>query len=296
VRSRIRFAFPFGLPCIFVIGEDYWVAFLAGVVQGIVEWLPISSQGNLALFLSLVGTSPDVALQLALFIQIGTTLSATIYYWDDIAAAFQTLPSWRPTTAFEGPNAITTFVVVASLATGVMGIPLFLFAVDAVSELAGGLFVALIGVLLIITGIVQKASEQVELGGRTEPTLLDAVIVGAFQGLTILPGVSRSGTTVSVLLFRSIEGAAALRLSFLLSIPASLAAGALTVLRSGGLPGVTPLGALIALSTAAVVGFATIHLLMRVVKRIPFWLVCFGLGGLAVGGGLLMYWAMQPAI
>jgi len=91
-----------------VIGEDYWVAFLAGIVQGIVEWLPISSQGNLALFLSLVGTSPDVALQLALFIQIGTTLSATIYYWDDIASAFRTLPSWRPATAFEGPNAITT--------------------------------------------------------------------------------------------------------------------------------------------------------------------------------------------
>jgi len=275
-----------------VIGEDYLVAFLAGIVQGVVEWLPVSSQGNLALFLTLVGTSPDIALQLALFIQIGTTLSATIYYWDEISAAFQSLPSWRFSTAFDGSNAITTFVVVASLATGVIGIPLFLFAVDAVSELAGGLFVALIGVLLIITGIVQKASEQIDLGNRTDPTLLDAVIVGAFQGLTILPGVSRSGTTVSVLLFRSLEGEAALRLSFLLSIPASLAAGVLTVLRSGGLPGVSPLGAVIALTTAAVVGFATIHLLMRVVKKIPFWLVCFGLGGLAVLGGIIMYVAV----
>ncbi len=275
-----------------MVEEEYLIAFLAGIVQGVVEWLPVSSQGNLALFLTLVGTSPSIALQLALFIQIGTTLSATIYYWDEISDAFKALPSWRLSTAFEGPNAITSFVVVASLATGVVGVPLFLFAVDAVSELAGGLFVALIGVLLIITGVVQKASERVDLGNRSEPTLLDALIVGGFQGLTILPGVSRSGTTVSVLLFRSVEGAAALRLSFLLSIPASLAAGAMTVVREGGLPGVSPLGALISLVTAAVVGFATIHLLMSVVQRIPFWLVCFGLGALAVIGGGAMYWAM----
>lgn len=267
---------------------DPLISFLAGIVQGIVEWLPVSSQGNLALFLTLVGTDPAIALQLALFIQIGTTAAAALYYREDIAEAFRALPSWRPAAAFDGANAITTFIVVACLATGVVGIPLFLFAVDAVSEMAGGLFIAGIGVLLIFTGIFELVSRSISLGEKESPTLIDALIVGAAQGLSILPGVSRSGITVSTMLLRSYDAPAALRYSFLLSIPASLAAGAMIVLREGGLPGITAGSALIALVTAAVVGYLTISALMKVVDRIPFWLVCFALGALAVGGGVVM--------
>nr|WP_245550094.1 undecaprenyl-diphosphate phosphatase [Halopiger xanaduensis] len=264
---------------------EFLVAVLAGIVQGIVEWLPVSSQGNLSLFLTLVGTSPEHALQLALFLQVGTTLSSALYYRDDIRESFAAVPEWRPSTAFIGANAVTTFVVVACLATGLVGIPLYVFAADFVNELSGGLFIAAIGALLVATGVLQLVSESVAFEDRNEPTLRDAVIVGAFQGLSILPGISRSGVTTSVLLFRSYQAPSAFRLSFLLSIPAGLGAGVLTVVTEGGVPGVSPSAAALAIVTSAVVGYATIGLLMRVVERIPFWIVCFGLGGLAIVGG-----------
>lgn len=264
---------------------DLVVAILAGIVQGIVEWLPVSSQGNLALFLTFVGTETDVALQLALFLQLGTTLSATVYYRDDIATVVRAVPGWRPATAYSAENAVASYVVVATLLTGIVGIPLYVYAVDLAGQLTGGVFISVIGVLLILTGALQLASESVSMGIRDAPTLPDSILVGAVQGIAILPGISRSGITTSALLFRSYDPPAAFRLSFLLSIPASLGAAALTVTGAGGLPGIEPVPALAALGVSALVGYLTIDTLMRVVDRVPFWVVCFGLGGLAIVGG-----------
>lgn len=268
--------------------SDLLIAILAGIVQGIVEWLPVSSQGNLSLVLTLVGTDPAVALQLALFLQGGTTLSAATYYRHEIQTALTAVPGWRPQEAYEGDNAIASYVLIASFMTGVVGIPLYIFAVDLVGQLTGGVFIAGIGVLLVATGILQLASESVSMGGHTAPTLADSVLVGAVQGVAILPGISRSGMTTSVFLFRSYEPPAAFRLSFLLSIPASLGAAVLTLLSAGGLPGISPTAAAVALGVSAVVGYLTIDALMDIVERVPFWVVCFGLGGLAiVGGGIV---------
>lgn len=263
------------------------IAVLAGIVQGIVEWLPVSSQGNLALFLSAVDMSPDTALQLALFLQLGTALSATTYYREDIEQATRAAPDWQLRAPYTGENALVSYIVVACLVTGLVGIPLYVLAVDIASELSGGLFVAVIGVLLIATGAVQIISESVSMGVRETPTFLDSVLVGTVQGIAILPGISRSGVTTGALLFRSYDPPAAFRLSFLLSIPATTGGAALTLVSAGGLPGISPTAALLALVVSAVVGYLTINTLMRVVERIPFWTVCFGLGGVAVlGGGL----------
>ncbi|GAB7008076.1 undecaprenyl-diphosphate phosphatase [Halorubrum trueperi] len=264
---------------------DLTVAILAGIVQGIVEWLPVSSQGNLALVLTAVGVEPDVALQLALFLQVGTTLSAATYYRDDLRTALAAVPGWRPRAAYEGENAIASYIVVACLMTGLVGIPLYIFAVDLAGQLTGGVFIAVIGLLLVATGFLQLASESVSMGGHTVPTLGDSILVGAVQGFAILPGISRSGVTTSAFLFRSYEPPAAFRLSFLLSIPASLGAAVLTLLSAGGLPGISPTAAFVALAVSAVVGYLTIDVLMRVVERVPFWAVCFGLGGVAIVGG-----------
>lgn len=264
---------------------DLVVAVLAGIIQGVVEWLPVSSSGNLSLFLSIVGTDPAVATQLALFLQLGTTLSAAAYYREEIAVTTRSLPGWRPRAAYAEDNALVSYIVVATLFTGVVGIPLYIFAVDFAGQLTGGVFIAAIGVLLILTGLVQVASESVSMGGKETPTLLDSVLVGAVQGLAILPGISRSGMTSSALLFRSYDPPAAFNLSFLLSIPASVGAAVLTLTDAGGLPGISPTAAVVALGVSAVVGYLAIDLLLRVVDRIPFWQVCFALGGLAIVGG-----------
>ena len=271
-----------------VTRAELLVAVLAGVVQGVVEWLPISSQGNLALVLTLVGTDPATALQLALFLQVGTTLSAVTYYRSELRDVAVTVPSWRPSRAFDDDHALVSYLVIASGMTGIVGIPLYTVAVDAVGELTGGVFIALIGGLLVVTGVVQRVSDSISMGETTHPTVGDSVLVGAAQGLAILPGVSRSGMTTSALLFRSYDPPTAFRLSFLLSIPASLGAAALTLVGAGGLPGISPVAAGMALAVSGAIGYLTIDVLLRIVERVPFWAVCVALGGLAIiGGGIV---------
>jgi undecaprenyl-diphosphatase len=292
------------------------VAVVAGALQGVFEWLPISSEGNITVFLTALGSSPEAAVQFSLFLHVGTALSATVYYRDELTDVLGALPDWRPGNAFPDADrrnadrrdtkrrdtdrgdtdrgntdrdetATLSFLGVATLASGVVGIAAYLTLETVVSALTGGAFVALVGVLLVLTGVLQRVADGFEFGGRHAPDLADAVLVGALQGLAILPGVSRSGTTASALLFRGHDGPSSFRLSFLLSIPAALGAGVLVLLDTG-VPSVTPTEALLALGTAAVVGYLTIDALMRVVERVPFWSVCIGLGALAMlGGGAL---------
>ncbi|WP_313692509.1 undecaprenyl-diphosphate phosphatase [Halorarum halobium] len=263
------------------------VALVVGALQGVFEWLPISSEGNIALALSFLGRAPDDAVAFALFLHLGTALSATAYYRGDLREVLGLLPAWRPAEAFEGKQATVTFLAVGTLVSGVVGIAAYATLDAVVSELTGGLFVVLVGALLVLTGVFQRLSTRLGLGGRTEPDLLDAVIVGLAQGVAILPGVSRSGTTTGVLLLRGHDGPDAFRFSFLLSIPAAVGGGLLAYL-DAGLADVTLAAAAVSLAAAALVGYLTIDALMRVVERVSFWVVCVALGGLAMLGGLLL--------
>ena len=264
------------------------LAVVIGVLQGIFEWLPISSEGNITLYLTVVeNVDPGVAVQLSLFLHAGTALSALGYYRGEVESLVRTLPDWRPEHAFDRKRSELSFLAIATFMTAIVGIPALLLLEELVSQLAGGAFVALIGGLLIVTGLVQRGVEG-RGGRRGTPDLVDAVLVGALQGLAILPGVSRSGTTASALLLRGHDGPSSFRLSFLLSIPTAFGAGVVTVL-DGGVPAIEPAMAAVALATSAVVGYLTIDALMRLVERVAFWGVCVGLGGLAVLGGVLVY-------
>ncbi|SDM96474.1 undecaprenyl-diphosphatase [Halogranum gelatinilyticum] len=262
------------------------IAVVVGLLQGVFEWLPISSEGNIAIALTALGSDPSTAVAYALFLHAGTALSATVYYRDELLGVARRLPSWRPGTAFDGETATLSFLALGTLASGVVAIVAYSALDRFVSELTGGAFVALVGGLLVLTGLLQRFAGSLSLGGRENPDLVDAVVVGTLQGLAVLPGVSRSGTTASALLLRGHDGPDSFRLSFLLSIPAALGGGVLAVADLGGLPGVTPAAALVSLSVAALVGYLTIGALMKLVRRVPFWGVCVGLGGLAVAGGV----------
>jgi undecaprenyl-diphosphatase len=267
--------------------DPHLVAVVVGLLQGVFEWLPISSEGNIAIALTALGTAPGVAVSYALFVHLGTACSATAYYRDEVRTALASWSSLRPDSAFDGETATLSFVVLATAASSAVGL-VALLALDAlVTELTGGAFVALIGALLVATGLLQRFADARSLATRETPNALDAILVGGLQGLAILPGVSRSGTTTSALLLRGHDGPDSFRLSFLLSIPAALIGGTVGVVRAGGI-GVSPTAGLVALVVAAVVGYATIDLLMRVVQRVAVWILCVGLGVLAVAGGLLV--------
>ena len=261
------------------------VAVLLGILQGILEWIPVSSEGGVALASTVIaGVAPADATRLALFLHAGTAVAAVAYYREDVGAMVGTVRelSRRP---FADETADLSFLLVATAATGVTGLPAYLVLDAAVADLEGGLFLALIGGLLVLTGLLQRFAVALSLGERSRPDWVDAVLVGALQGLAILPGVSRSGTTVSGLLLRGHDGESSLRLSFLLSIPAAFGANAL-VLVDDGIPAIEPVGAVVALAVSAVVGYLTVDALVRLVRRVPFWTVCVVFGGLGVVGGL----------
>jgi len=265
------------------------LALLVGLVQGVLEWLPVSSEGGVALVVALLtGESALDATQFALFLHAGTAAAALAFYREEATGLLGSVPSWRPREAFGADRADLTFYGVATLVSGVVGLSVYAALAEAASELAGGAFVAAVGVLLVATGLIQRAAGRWGLGERATPDAVDAVVVGVCQGLALLPGVSRSGTTVSALLLRGHEGERALQLSFLLSIPASLGAGLLVVLDEG-LPTLPLAQAVLALTVSAVVGYLTVGALVAVVRRVAFWGVCVGFGALAIlGGGLLV--------
>lgn len=262
------------------------VAAIVGAVQGVFEWLPISSEGNVAIALAALGSSPRAAVAYALFLHLGTAVSATAYYRSELRSAAAAATRWRPGRAFEGEAATPSFLALATVTSGAVGIAAYRLAATAVSELAGGAFVAVVGGLLVLTGVLQRSADAVDVRTRAAPSAGDALLVGVLQGLAILPGVSRSGTTTSALLLRGHGGESAFRLSFLLSIPAAVGGAAIVALDASGIPAVRPTPAAVALGTAAVVGYLSIGALMRLVRRWPFWMVCVVLGGLAVAGGL----------
>jgi undecaprenyl-diphosphatase len=267
---------------------DIVVALVVGFVQGVVEWLPVSSEGTVAVVLTLLGREPDAAVQLALFLHAGTATSAVAYYRGEVASLARSLSQWRPGDDRTTDTATLVFLTVATASSGVVALGSYAGLQAVVSELTGAAFVALVGGLLVVTGVVLRTAEGVNLGERAEPDLLDALVVGVLQGLAVLPGVSRSGTTVSALLLRGHPAEGALRLSFLLAVPASLGAGVLVVAEAGGAPSVSPLAAAVALGAAAVWGYVTVDALVRLVRTVAFWVVCVGLGSLAVvAGGLV---------
>ena len=260
-------------------------ALLLGILQGIFEWLPISSEGNLTVILSWLGSSPQAAVNLALFLHFGTAISSTLYYRQRIRALLETAVKWRPGAAFSSTHAPVTFLALATLVSGLVGIAAYALLEELISVLTGGAVIVVIGLLLILTGLFQRLSGESDFTGRRDPTVLDALLVGAAQGVAILPGISRSGSTTGVLLLRGYDEELSFEFSFLLSIPAAIGGGLLAVMDTG-LGSVTPLEGIVALAAAAIVGYLSIHTLLRIVRRVSFVGVCVGLGTLAVVGGI----------
>ena len=204
------------------------VAAALGLLQGLVEWLPVSSEGVVSGVYALIFDAPlDEAVGFALWLHVGTVPSVLVALRHDIMDIAREVAA-RP----RAPSSTVRFLFVATLASGVVGLPLLL-SLSEISAIGGTAATGLIGCLMLVTGYLQLRRSKADHQVRDNLTLADALLVGVAQGLAVIPGLSRSGMTVAVLILRQVDRKRALTLSFLLSIPASLAASLYVGVDSG---------------------------------------------------------------
>ena len=251
----------------------YLTAFLLGLVQGVAEFLPISSSGHLAIAQNLLhiegaGSVPEF---FDVLLHLGTLIAVFAAYWKDICEmvveffrgigdlAHRSTPSPVPPA-----RRLILLIVVGTL-------PLFAVLPIRKTVQSLGDNMAFVGAALIVTGFLLFLCDRVRKGRKTErsATWLDALLVGVGQAVATLPGVSRSGMTITAGCFVGYERRFAVRFSFLLSIPAVLGANILSIgdAVKAGINGAEVPMYLVGVVTAAVVGYLCIRLLKYVADK-----------------------------
>lgn len=261
-------------------------ALILGIVQGATEYIPVSSSAHLVLIPWLLGW-PDSPFTFEVLIQWGTLVGVFAYFrqdlWDIVRGVIVGLAHRRP---FETPAALMGwYIVVGTLPAIVFG-----FALKGFFEAAFGQPVA-VAALLLGTAAILAAAERWGRRERTTGDLgwLDAVVVGFWQVTALLPGISRSGSTIGGAMFRGFDRPAAARFSFLLSVPALLGGGVVALwdmLEAGTLMADLPALA-VGFAVAAVSGYLCIRWLLSYLKTrglVVFAVYCasFGVFCLAV--------------
>lgn len=282
-------------------------ALLLGAVQGVAEWLPISSEGiTMFLMINAFGKNPSDAISYAIFLHFGTMLAAILKFKGDfshILASFarkNRRKNWRE-------NSMLTIILIATLFTGLTAVPLYIAIKYGSVAVSGKVFSLLIGALLILTGFILGAPERRgrserskvkgesgvgESGGSSKNSESDAyrraeelshfesALLGAAQGCAILPGISRSGTTIAFLLLRKIRQEDALKISFIISVPAVL--GAVLIDLIGNVQNFNLIIGISMLISSFIFGYATIDVLLRFASIVKFSKFCISLGLVAI--------------
>ena len=251
---------------------DYIYAAFMGLLQGVTEFLPVSSSGHLSLFQNFFGgDGPDNLFNVLL--HFATLLAVFVFYRRDIAEmileffrAIRDLFS-RGSRADKVPPARR---LVAMIVLGTLPLLIVLPFKDMVEELGGSTL--FIGCALLVTGLILFASDRFAKGRKTEKTMgvTDALVVGCAQALAVVPGLSRSGSTISAGVAVGLDRPFAVRFSFLLSLPAVLGATLLELLDvvKGDAQSALPLPALlVGMAVAAVAGYFAIVLVKRLADK-----------------------------
>ena len=273
----------------------YFMSILMGIIQGVAEFLPISSSGHLALFQTFFGMEnmEEKYRFFTVLLHFGTLISVCMVYWRDIVDMIREFflgiaaLAGRKDTGVAPPPA-RRMVMLIIIAT----VPLFVmvFLRDAVNQLFSNSI--MVSCALLATGFILFFSDRMARGHKTakNATVADALIVGCGQALAVIPGLSRSGTTISVGMMRGFDRAFAVRFSFLMSLPAVLGANVLEI--KDALASNFPIEELpmylVGVAVSAVVGYFAIRLVKSLSDKGKFgkfayycWAV--GLGSLVAG-------------
>lgn len=243
-------------------------ALVLGVVQGLTEFLPVSSSAHLLLVPRALGW-PDPGAAFTAVTQLGTETAVLLYFRRDLVGILRVwLRGWRsaPTRRDDGWR-LGWVLIIGTLPIGLAGLLFESLITGAVRR-----NLVLVASALIVVGVLLAAIDRFAPGTRTMATVTwrEAALLGLAQATALVPGVSRSGATVSAARAIGLDRASATRLSFLLAVPAVVLSGVFTLpdVLAGDGPGVGPTAA--ATLVAFVVGYASIAGLLRFVTRHSF--------------------------
>ena len=233
---------------------------ILAVIQGVTEWLPISSSGHLVIAQEYMGLDLPVLFDVVL--HLGSLLVVIFVFWKEVLIVLKAIAKLD----FKSQDGkLGLYLVLGSIATAAVG---FVFR-DEFESYFHNLFA--VGVAFIATGCFYSllyASRRDKHQGRPL-NALDAIIIGLAQGVALIPGVSRSGSTITTGLLLKVEKKDAFRFSFLLFIPAVIGATVLSVIGSNGLfvAMIDPVSLLIGMVVTVAVGYVSLRLLLRIVLK-----------------------------
>ncbi len=271
-------------------------ALIAGLIQGIVEWLPVSSKTMITIYFTVIGIKVQNAYDLGLIANFGSFFAALYYFRVEVVKTIKALAHPFSTDYYAR---LLRFLFVATLATGATGIPAFIVVRHAFSAVGGSAAMVVIGILLLFTGFVvrnkekmversQKAADGSDASSGTGrvPGVGISVLTGAMQGLAGLPGISRSGMTITPLLWYGFTAREAIRLSFMLDVLALVGAGLVPLLIGhGGTAAVAQLGlttTVLMVAVASVVSFLAISGVIRLASRLRTSTATFAIAGITL--------------
>jgi len=253
---------------------NIFYAVLLGIIQGLTEFLPVSSTAHLTLAGRLFGlidpARPEDWTAFIAIIQLGTVTAVIIYFFKDIIGMvthglhdLRTAPA-PGTSRWSAQSHLTGKIILGTIPVAIIGLAFKKIIEGAITK-----EITVIGTSLIVLALILWWAEKVGKRIRTEEqtTWKDALIVGFAQSMALIPGSSRSGTTITAGLFLGMTRETAARFSFLLSIPAVMASGFFEIYEARhdlGSIGILPI--VISTIVSGIVGYATIALLLKYLK------------------------------
>ncbi|MCB1387781.1 MAG: undecaprenyl-diphosphate phosphatase [Rhodobacteraceae bacterium] len=259
----------------------YHILILA-LIQGITEFLPISSSAHLILFPQLTGLQ-DQGVALDVAVHVGTLLAVMIYFRDDVGRVWRALPELARGRIDSAGARMAFLLLIATIPVIVLGFVLKVTGlVDSMRSMA------VIGWTMLGFGVVLYAADKLGPEDRRAEgwTLRDAVILGLWQAVALIPGTSRSGSTITGARFLGFERHDAARLSMLMSIPTIIASGVLTALDLFETANArAALDGLVGASISFVAALVALRLMMRFLAAVSF--TPYVIYRIALGGFLL---------
>ncbi len=251
-------------------------AMILGLIQGIAEFLPISSSGHLSILNNLFSmtTTEDGHMFFDVLLHLGTLFSVCVVYWQDIVDMFYEVLGFLHVGPLANEHrqhypAARLFLMI------VLGtLPLFLIL--PINDMMEGLYYksVFIGIMLVLTGCILYIADKMQQGKKTEKNMgmLDAIIIGLCQAVATIPGLSRSGTTITAGLATGLRRDFAVKYSFLLSLPAVLGANILAFAKAikNGIDWSCLPAYLVGTVVAILSGIASISLLKRIASKGKF--------------------------